>query len=125
MGKFLIRQTNTGFNFHLKAANGETIATSEVYKTLQACYGGVESVVNSAPDANVEDQTIENFDVATHPKFEIYKDKSGQFRFRLKARNGEVLVIGEPYTTKSNCKNGISSVKKNAKDSIIIEQTKE
>jgi len=125
MGKFVIRQTNTGYNFHLKAANGETVATGEVYKTLEACRGGVESVMKNAPVANVEDQTAENFEVLTHPKFEIYKDKAGEFRFRLKARNGEVIATGESYTTKANCKNGVASVMKNAEDAEVVEQIEE
>lgn len=125
MGKFVIKQTNTGYNFHLKAANGETIATGEVYKTLDACRNGVESVMKNAPVANVEDQTVENFETLTHPKFEIYKDKAGEFRFRLKAKNGEVIVTGESYTTKANCKNGVASVMKNAEDAEVIEQVEE
>ena len=125
MGKFVIRKTNTGYNFHLKAANGETIATSEVYKTLDACRNGVESVMKNAPAANVEDQTVENFEVLTHPKFEIYKDKAGEFRFRLKARNGEVIATGESYTTKANCKNGVNSVMKNAEDAEVAEEIEE
>lgn len=48
------------------------------------------------------------------PKFEIYRDNKGEFRFRLKAPNGEVIAIGEGYTTKTACMNGIESVKKNA-----------
>ncbi len=48
------------------------------------------------------------------PKFEIYRDNKGEFRFRLKAPNGEVIAVGEGYTTKTACMNGIESVKKNA-----------
>ncbi len=48
------------------------------------------------------------------PKFEIFKDTSGEFRFRLKAPNGEIIAISEGYTTKASCLNGIKSVKKNA-----------
>ena len=102
MGKFVIKKTNTGYNFNLKANNGETIATSEVYTTLDAARNGVASVAKNAPIANLEDQTLADFEVAKHPKFEIYKDKSEQFRFRLKGvDNGcyEVLVRsdGEKY----------------------------
>ena len=125
MGKFVIKKTNTGYNFHLKAANGETVATGEVYKELAACHNGIESVMKNAVVANVEDQTVENYEVLTHPKFELYKDKAGEFRFRLKARNGEVIATGESYTTKANCKNGINSVIKNARDAEIIEPTEE
>lgn len=122
MGKFVIKKTNTGFNFHLKAANGRTIATGEVYKELETCHNGVQSVINNAQSANIEDQTVENFEEMKHPKFELYKDKSEQFRFRLKARNGEVVAVSEAYTTKANCKNGINSVIKNVVDAQIIEE---
>jgi len=47
-------------------------------------------------------------------KFEIYKDKKGQFRWRLLANNNQVIASGEGYTTKAACKNGIDSVRKNA-----------
>ena len=122
MGKFIIKKTNTGYNFHLKAANGRTIATGEVYKELETCHNGVQSVINNAQSANIEDQTVENFEEMKYPKFELYKDKSEQFRFRLKARNGEVIAVSEAYTTKANCKNGINSVIKNVVDAQIIEE---
>ncbi len=47
-------------------------------------------------------------------KFEIFKDKAGKFRFRLKATNGEILLASEAYESKAGCKNGIESVKANA-----------
>ncbi len=121
MGKFVIKKTNTGYNFNLKANNGETIATSEVYTTLDAARNGVASVAKNAPIANLEDQTLADFEVAKHPKFEIYKDKSEQFRFRLKAKNGEIIAMSEAYTTKANCKNGVKSVMKNAEGAKVIE----
>ena len=49
-------------------------------------------------------------------KFEIYKDKRGEFRFRLKARNGQTILTGEGYAAKKGCENGIASVQKNATD---------
>ncbi|WP_299548223.1 YegP family protein [Seonamhaeicola sp.] len=49
-------------------------------------------------------------------KFEIYKDKKGEFRFRLKAGNGQTILASEGYAAKSGCNNGIESVKKNAPD---------
>ena len=49
-------------------------------------------------------------------KFEIYKDTGGQFRFRLKAGNGQSILASEAYTTKAACNNGVESVKKNAPD---------
>jgi len=57
------------------------------------------------------------------PKFEIYQDNAGKFRFRLKAANGEVIAVGEAYESKDGCKNGIESIKTNAPIAEIIEVT--
>ena len=122
MGKFVIRNVASGIKFDLKATNGQVIATSEVYTTEAACRNGIESVMKNAPVANVEDQTVENFEAVTHPKFEMYEDKGGEFRFRLKARNGEIIAVGEGYKTKASCENGIESVKKNAPEAEIVEE---
>ena len=122
MGKFVIRKTNTGFVFNLKAGNGEVIATSEVYESMAACKNGVASVAKNAPAAAVEDQTVEGFETAKHPKFEVYEDKAGEFRFRLKATNGQIIAVSEGYTTHANCENGVESVKKNAVDAEIVEE---
>lgn len=121
MGKFVIRTVNTGIKFDLKATNGQVILTSEVYTTKAACRNGVESIMKNAPVANVEDQTVEGFETMTHPKFEMYRDKAGEYRFRLKARNGEIIGVSEGYTTKANCVNGVESVKKNAAEAEIVE----
>ena len=122
MGKFVIRNVPSGIKFDLKATNGQVIATSEVYTTAAACRNGIESVMKNAPIANVEDQTVENFEAVTHPKFEMYEDKGGEFRFRLKARNGEIIATSEGYKTKASCENGIDSVKKNAPEAEVVEE---
>ena len=120
MGKFVIRKTNTGVKFDLKATNGEVIATSEVYASEASCKKGIASVIKNAPVAAVEDQTVEGFAKEKHPKFEVYADKAGEFRFRLKATNGQVIAVSEGYKAMKSCLNGIESVKKNAQDSAII-----
>ncbi len=120
MGKFIIKDTNTGIKFDLKANNGEVIATSEVYTTEAACRNGVDSVVRNAPVAPIEDQTVEGYEVLKHPKFEVYLDKAGEFRFRLKATNGQIIAVGEGYKAKASCFNGIDSVKRNAPDAEIV-----
>ena len=120
MAKFVIRTVNSGIKFDLKASNGEVIATSEVYTTEAACKNGVAAVQKAAPVANVEDQTVENFEAVTHPKFEMYTDKAGEYRFRLKARNGEIIAVSEGYTSKAGCENGIASVKKNAAEAEVV-----
>ncbi len=54
-------------------------------------------------------------------KFEVYKDKQGKHRFRLKAGNGQVIAVGEAYESKSACLNGIESIKTNAPDAPVEE----
>ena len=71
MSKFVIRTVNSGIKFDLKAGNGQTIATSEIYTTEAACRNGIESVMKNAPVANVENQTEEGYEVQKHPKFEM------------------------------------------------------
>ncbi len=118
MGKFVVRETATGVKFDLKAGNGEVIATSEVYSSEASCLNGIESTRKSCV-GGIEDQTVEGFETVTHPKFEVYCDKAGEFRFRLKARNGEIIVVSEGYKSKASCMNGIESVKKNAPDAEV------
>ncbi len=122
MGKFVVRATSTGFKFDLKAGNGEVIATSEVYTTEASCLNGVESVKKNAPAAAVENQTVEGYAQEKHPKFEVYADKAGEFRFRLKATNGQIIAVSEGYKAMAGCLNGIESVKKNAPEAEIVKE---
>lgn len=122
MGKFVVKKTATGVEFDLKAGNGEVIATSEVYASEDGCKNGIASVQKNAPVAPVEDQTVEGFATEKNPKFEVYADKAGEFRFRLKAGNGQVIAVSEGYKAKASCLNGIESVKKNALDADIVEE---
>lgn len=122
MGKFVMRKVATGFKFDLKAGNGEVIATSEVYTTEAACKNGIESVRRNAAAAKLEDRTVENFEAQTCPKFEMYTDKAGEFRFRLKARNGEIIAVSEGYKAKASCLNGVESVCKNAPEAEVAVQ---
>ncbi|MCR4622283.1 MAG: YegP family protein [Clostridiales bacterium] len=125
MGKFVIKAAKTGVMFNLKASNGEIIATSEIYTTKSACKKGIASVIKNAPIAGVEDQTQEGFETVKHPKFQIYTDKAGEFRFRLRARNGEIIAASEGYKAMAGCVNGIESVKKNAAEGKIEDITEE
>lgn len=120
MGKFVVRETATGIKFDLKATNGQVIATSEVYSSKAACLKGIESVKNNCV-GEVEDQTVEPVVAVKHPKFEMYLDKAGEYRFRLKAKNGEVIATSEGYKSKDSCENGINSVKNNAPEAEIVE----
>ena len=121
MGKFVITTTKNGeFTFNLKATNGQVILTaSESYSSEDGVKGGIESVQKNAL-AHVEDQTVENFETLTHPKYEVYQDKAGEYLFRLKAKNGQNIGKSEGYKTKASCLNGIESVGKNAPEAEII-----
>ena len=122
MGKFVVKKTNTGYTWSLKAGNGEVICIGgEVFTTLGSAKNGCASVAKNAPAANIEDQTTEGFFFNDTATTEIYTDKKGETRFRLKATNGQVIAASEGYTTKASCKNGIESVKKNAADAPVEE----
>ena len=124
MGKFVIKNAKTGVKFDLKAGNGEIIATSEVYTSEYSCRAGIASVQKNAPIAAIENQTVEGYAKEKHPKFEVYKDKAGEFRFRLKATNGQIIAVGEGYKALASCLNGIESIKKNAPDAPIVKVEK-
>lgn len=122
MGKFNIKKTNTGYTISLKAGNGEVIGIGgEVFASLSSAKNSIESIKKNAPVAGIEDQTVEGYETVKHPKFEIYKDNAGEFRFRLKAKNGEPILASEGYTAIAGCKNGIASVVKNAPDADVAE----
>lgn len=55
-------------------------------------------------------------------KFELYKDKAGEFRFRLKAGNGETILASEGYKRRASAMNGIASVQKNAPNDARFER---
>ncbi|MBQ6240415.1 MAG: YegP family protein [Firmicutes bacterium] len=118
MGKFAVKQTAAGFKFDLKASNGEIIASSQVYKSEKTARAGVESVRRVCA-AEIEDQTVEGYAPVKHPKYEVYTDKAGEIRFRLKASNGQIIAHSEGYKTKKSALNGIESIKKNAPDAAV------
>jgi len=122
-GQFIIKQTNTGFVFHMKAANKQTICTSQVYSSLSACKAGIESIKSNC-GSKIEDQTLQKFEPQTCPKYEIYLDKAGEYRFRLKAKNGNNVLSSQGYTTKAACKNGIESINKNAPGATVEREEK-
>ena len=114
MSKFSAKLTPAGFSFNLVADNNEVIATSQVYTSKGGCLKGIESVQTNAPYAPVEDQTVADFERLENPKFEVFTDKAGKFRFRLKAANGEIIAASQGYKAKASCLNGIESVRANA-----------
>lgn len=121
MSKFLLRETASGVKFDLLATNGQVILTSEVYTSRAAALKSIAGIRLIAPNAKLEDQTQEAWKTLTNPKFELYRDRAGEYRFRLKARNGKIVGISEGYASRAGCQNGIESVKKNASQAEIEE----
>lgn len=109
MGKFVItKRTNGEFQFNLKAGNGQTILTSEGYTTKAACTNGIESVKTNSQDDS---------------RFDRKEAKNGKPYFNLKASNGQIIGSSEMYESISARENGIESVKKNALEGTIDDQT--
>ena len=121
-GKYEIKRTNDGgYMFNVWAANYQIIAKSQSYTSMTACKTGINSVTNTAAVAAIEDQTLQTVTEEKCPKFQIYLDKGGKYRFNLIAKNGQnVLACTQGYTTKPACKNGIQSVISNAGAMIVI-----
>lgn len=122
MGKFVIKDAKGGVMFNLKAGNNEIILTSEIYNSMASCKNGIESVRKSAAAAAIEDQTVAGFEKQKAPKFEVYTDKAGEIRFRLKAGNNEIIGTGESYKAKASCLKGIESIRRNAADAEIVDK---
>ena len=123
-GQFAYYKTAKGYcNYRLKSFNKITIAVSggTGYSSLASLKAGVESVRKNAT-VHVDDLTFKDRKEALKfPKFEIYQDKAGEYRFRLYASNGELLCISEDgYASKDSCKKGIQSVAKWAPTADVV-----
>ena len=119
-GKFEIKKAKDGrFVFNLYASNHVIVATSQIYSSSTSAVNGIKSIIANAERAGVEDQTLKTFEPVPYPKWEIYEDKSGQYRFRLCAPNGSCIVHSQGYTSKASCKNGIESIIKTSKNAEI------
>ena len=109
MGKFVVTTRKNGeYQFTLKAGNGQAILASEGYTTKTACMNGIESVKkNSQDDA----------------RFDRLEAKNGKPYFNLKAGNGQIIGNSEMYESVASRDNGIESVKKNAPDAEVVDET--
>ena len=118
MGKFIVKTTETGVKFDLLGADGAVLLSSEVYSGERAYLNGVESVKKSCL-GGIEDQTVEGFEALSHPKFEVYVDQGGKFRFRLKAVNGQIVASSKPFADKAACLACAAAVKAEAPDAPV------
>lgn len=109
MGKFIIsKRTNGDFQFNLKAGNGQVILSSQGYSTKSSCENGIDSVKKNSKDDS---------------KFERNSAKDGRHYFNLKATNGQIIGTSQMYEAVSGMENGIESVKTNAPDASVEEET--
>ena len=121
MGKFLIKKAPKGLRFDLKAGNGLIVASGDgLYASEKAALAGIATWVKNAAAAEVEDRTAPEFEKKSSPKFEVYKDDRGYYRFRLKAKNGQVLAVSEAYSRKASCLKGVASVVRNSAGAEIV-----
>ena len=120
LARFEIKKSKDNrFVFNLYAPNRVIVATSQIYSSSPSAVNGIKSIAINAPKAPIEDTTLKSYTTLGFPKWEIYTDKAGQYRFRLYAPNGSCIVHSQGYTTKASCKNGIASIVKNAPEAII------
>jgi len=119
-GKFVITKTPKGFyRFSLLAANHEKVLTSQNYASLSNCKDGIETIKRNALSP-IEDKTLKKKQEKKYPKYEVYFDNAGMYRYRLLAANGQNIAIAEEgYTTKAGCLNGIEAVSRAASDAEI------
>ncbi len=122
MGKFVLKTSKEKVYFTLLAKNAEPILASQGYASRRGALKGLASVAKNAPVANVEDQTKEGWEKAKNPKFEVYADKGGDFRFRLISSNGKNIGHSEGYSSMAGLKNGIKSVIKNVEEYEVVNE---
>ncbi|MFL9832710.1 YegP family protein [Chryseobacterium terrae] len=109
MGKFIIsKRKNDDYQFNLKATNGQVILTSQGYSSKAACENGIESVKTNAPDDT---------------KYERKTASDGSPYFVLKAGNGQIIGNSEMYSSVKSMENGIESVKSNAPDASVEDES--
>lgn len=109
MGKYSLKKAKDGsFFFHLKAGNGQTILSSEMYTTKAAAENGIDSVKANSGNAD---------------RFEKKESKGGDPYFVLKAANHQVIGTSEMYSSAAACQNGIESVMENGPDSPTDDET--
>ncbi|MBQ8357535.1 MAG: DUF1508 domain-containing protein [Clostridia bacterium] len=119
---FEVKRASDGrYMFNVRAGNTQIIASSQMYTAMASCRNGIKSVGVNAPIAPIEDQTLATVNKEKCPKFQIYFDKGGKYRFNLLAANGDnILSCTQGYTRKSSCQNGIKSVINNANAAVVL-----
>lgn len=121
MHKFKVLKTEKG-EFRVQFVyNAEVMVWSENYAAKASAKNCVESIKKNAPGAATVD--LSKDETGSGYRFEIVESKDGQHFVRFKASNGETMVRSETYASKASAKNCIESVKKNAPDAPVEDDT--
>ncbi len=109
-GKWIVEKESEGeFVSKLLASNGEVMLTSEIYVSEEGAKNGIATIIRGVEADN----------------FKIYQDKNNNYYYKIKTANNRLLCVGETYKSKDGCLKAVESVKRIAKDSVIVEGYKE
>jgi large conductance mechanosensitive channel protein len=119
--KFQVYKDSSGkCRFRLKADNNKIVAVGEAYRNHASCINGINSIKKNSK-AVIEDTTVEGPKLS-NPKYEVYQDSTGKFRFRLRAGNGQIVAKSQSYQEKDACLNGVEVIRTSC-DAEIEDET--
>ena len=116
MGSFVMRRVKDGFVFQLYAPNRLILSTSPVYITEDACKKGILTVMEQGKNAGEADLTDTGKPLPKAPRYEIMRDAAGAYRFRLRAKKGDVILTSSAYSDPNLAALGIGMVRNNVED---------
>lgn len=111
-----MRRVKDGFVFQLYAPNRLILSTSPVYITEDACKKGILTVIEQAKNAGEADLTDPGTPLPKAPRYEILRDATGSYRFRLRAKKGDVILTSSAYSDATLAALGIGMVRENVED---------
>lgn len=121
--QFEVREASNGEPyFVLKAGNGSILGKSETYSSKANVDKGIASVMKNAAVSDIDDLTADEAP-KRNAEFELFKGKSGDIFFRMRAKNGKILFTSEGYSSKQSAQNGLETIVELAKEAVIQDLT--
>ncbi|MDX2093711.1 MAG: YegP family protein [Kofleriaceae bacterium] len=114
--QYLVNKTTTGWNIHLRAGNNESIAFSQVYATKSSATRAVTSSVRAVTTYLDKKEAA-----STGARVEVLQGASGKYRFNIHAKNGEIVLSSEQYSSDAAAYNGAFAVQAEAKNAAAYE----
>lgn len=108
----MLKRGGPTYSFYLEGDNSLIIGNSDSYTKLASARKGVASIYHIAGNCEIEDQTVEGTKPKRNPKFEIYKDGNKKLRFRMRAKNGQVVLTSVPFKEMDALMKTINEIKK-------------